>query len=72
MKADRLPLFYSLCFPPLHLPIPGLAFPTSLSINNTVSHFSPLPSDKDLPVLKDGDVVKVMLGVHIDGVSGRV
>ncbi|KAI5449709.1 hypothetical protein NCC49_004170 [Naganishia albida] len=45
----------------------GLAFPTSVSVNNTVSHFSPLPSDKDVPVLKDGDVVKVMLGVHIDG-----
>jgi methionine aminopeptidase len=47
----------------------GIAFPTSISINNVVSHFSPMPSDKDLPVLKDGDVVKVMMGCHIDGVS---
>jgi methionine aminopeptidase len=45
----------------------GIAFPTSLSLNNVVSHFSPMPSDKDVPVLKDGDVVKVMMGVHIDG-----
>lgn len=49
----------------------GLSFPTSLSLNNTVSHFSPLPSDKDIPVLKEGDVVKVMMGVHIDGVSRK-
>jgi methionine aminopeptidase len=47
----------------------GIAFPTSISINNVVSHFSPMPSDKDVPTLKDGDVVKVMMGVHIDGVS---
>jgi len=26
-----------------------------------------MPSDKDVPTLKDGDVVKVMMGVHIDG-----
>ena len=26
-----------------------------------------MPSDKDVPTLKEGDVVKVMLGVHIDG-----
>ena len=45
----------------------GIAFPTSLSLNNVVSHFSPMPSDKDVPTLKDGDVVKVMMGVHIDG-----
>lgn len=45
----------------------GIAFPTSISVNNVVSHFSPLPSDKDVPVLKNGDVVKVMLGAHVDG-----
>jgi methionine aminopeptidase len=31
-----------------------------------VSHFTPLPSDPDVE-LKDGDVVKVMLGIHLDG-----
>ena len=45
---------------------PGLAFPTSISVNNTVSHFSPLPSDAEV-VLKDNDLVKVMLGVQLDG-----
>ena len=45
---------------------PGIAFPTSISVNNVVSHVSPLPSDPEV-VLKDGDVVKVMLGVQLDG-----
>lgn len=45
---------------------PGIAFPTSISVNNVVSHVSPLPSDPEI-VLKDGDVVKVMLGVQLDG-----
>ncbi|WVQ84122.1 DNA-binding protein, 42 kDa [Cryptococcus sp. DSM 104549] len=44
----------------------GSAFPTSISVNNVVSHVSPLPSDPEI-VLKDGDVVKVMLGIQLDG-----
>jgi len=44
----------------------GIAFPTCVSINNCVCHFSPLKSDKDV-VLKEGDMVKVDLGAHIDG-----
>lgn len=44
----------------------GIAFPTSISVNNVVSHVSPLPSDPEI-VLKDGDVVKIMLGVQLDG-----
>jgi len=43
----------------------GIAFPTSISVNNCVGHFSPLLGDTT--VLADGDVVKVDLGVHIDG-----
>lgn len=35
-------------------------------MNNVVAHFNPLPSDPEV-VLQDGDVVKVMLGVQIDG-----
>ena len=31
-----------------------------------VSHVSPLPSDPEI-VLQDGDVVKIMVGVHLDG-----
>nr|XP_002734317.1 PREDICTED: proliferation-associated protein 2G4-like isoform X1 [Saccoglossus kowalevskii] len=44
----------------------GIAFPTCVSINNGVCHFSPLKSDPDV-LLKDGDVVKIDLGAHIDG-----
>lgn len=36
----------------------GIAFPTCISINNCVCHFSPLKSDKDV-VLQDGDMVKM-------------
>jgi methionine aminopeptidase len=45
---------------------PGLAFPTTVSVNNVVAHFTPLPSDPEV-VLKDGDVVKIMLGIQFDG-----
>ncbi|TMW53579.1 hypothetical protein DOY81_001343 [Sarcophaga bullata] len=44
----------------------GIAFPTCLSVNNCVCHFSPSKNDPDYE-LKDGDVVKIDLGAHIDG-----
>lgn len=44
----------------------GIAFPTCLSANNCICHFSPTKNDVDY-TLKDGDVVKVDLGAHIDG-----
>ncbi|XP_073971944.1 proliferation-associated protein 2G4 [Rhodnius prolixus] len=44
----------------------GIAFPTCISVNNCICHFSPLVSEPDL-ILKDGDVVKVDLGAHVDG-----
>ncbi|XP_071822100.1 proliferation-associated protein 2G4-like [Apostichopus japonicus] len=44
----------------------GIAFPTCISINNCVCHFSPLRSDKEVE-FKEGDLVKVDLGAHIDG-----
>lgn len=44
----------------------GIAFPTCLSVNNYICHFSPLVSDPDM-ILKDDDVVKIDLGCHIDG-----
>ncbi|KAM9507098.1 proliferation-associated protein 2G4-like [Salvelinus alpinus] len=44
----------------------GIAFPTSVSVNNCVCHFSPLKSDPEI-TLKDGDLVKIDLGVHVDG-----
>ena len=46
----------------------GIAFPTCVSINEIVSNFSPSSTapDEDI-LLKEGDVVKVDLAVHIDG-----
>lgn len=44
----------------------GIAFPTCLSINNCICHFSPSKNDPDL-LLKEEDVVKIDLGAHIDG-----
>ncbi|KAF8263903.1 hypothetical protein EI94DRAFT_1806554 [Lactarius quietus] len=47
---------------------PGLAFPTCVSVNNCVAHFSPLASDPlSAQKLAKGDVVKLHLGAHIDG-----
>eukprot|EP01028_Stygiella_incarcerata_P001202 TRINITY_DN11910_c0_g1_i3.p2 TRINITY_DN11910_c0_g1~~TRINITY_DN11910_c0_g1_i3.p2 ORF type:complete len:426 (+),score=158.69 TRINITY_DN11910_c0_g1_i3:106-1383(+) len=43
----------------------GLAFPTCISVNEIAGHFSPLPGDKT--VLKEGDLVKIDIGAHIDG-----
>jgi len=43
----------------------GIAFPTCISVNHCVSHFSPL-EDEDF-ALKDGDVVKIDMGAHIAG-----
>ncbi|XP_028131164.1 proliferation-associated protein 2G4 [Diabrotica virgifera virgifera] len=44
----------------------GIAFPTCVSVNNCICHFSPVPSESDL-VLKEEDVAKVDLGAQIDG-----
>ncbi|KAJ0978293.1 hypothetical protein J5N97_013776 [Dioscorea zingiberensis] len=43
----------------------GVAFPTCISVNNTVCHFSPLASDET--VLEENDIVKIDMGCHIDG-----
>jgi len=46
----------------------GLAFPTSISVNNCVAHFSPLASDPlSTQTLAKDDVVKLHVGAHIDG-----
>lgn len=44
----------------------GIGFPTCISVNNIICHFSPLLSEPDM-TLADADVVKVDFGVHIDG-----
>lgn len=43
----------------------GVGFPTCVSVNNTVCHFSPLGSDE--AVLEANDIVKIDMGCHIDG-----
>eukprot|EP00216_Chloropicon_sp_CCMP2111_P003260 CAMPEP_0198243454 /NCGR_PEP_ID=MMETSP1446-20131203/27880_1 /TAXON_ID=1461542 ORGANISM="Unidentified sp, Strain CCMP2111" /NCGR_SAMPLE_ID=MMETSP1446 /ASSEMBLY_ACC=CAM_ASM_001112 /LENGTH=387 /DNA_ID=CAMNT_0043927271 /DNA_START=41 /DNA_END=1204 /DNA_ORIENTATION=- len=43
----------------------GIAFPTCISINNVCGHFSPMETDET--VVREGDVVKIDLGCHIDG-----
>jgi len=43
----------------------GIAFPTCISVNEIVGHFSPLKGESR--VLKAGDVCKIDLAVHIDG-----
>ncbi|GAA5949872.1 hypothetical protein JCM21900_004233 [Sporobolomyces salmonicolor] len=54
----------------------GIAFPTTVSVNNTIQNFSPVPSDKEAAelALKKDDLVKIVVGAHIDGypvVSGE-
>lgn len=44
----------------------GLGFPTGLSLNNCVAHWTPNPGQKDV-ILDKTDVMKVDFGVHIDG-----
>src|SRR3989338_7662798 len=43
-------------------------FPVQMSLNNIAAHYTPLPDDT--LCLKTGDVVKLDLGVHIDGYIG--
>ncbi|KAG0144098.1 hypothetical protein CROQUDRAFT_47766 [Cronartium quercuum f. sp. fusiforme G11] len=51
----------------------GIAFPCTLSINNVVCHFTPLPTDPGAKQeLQEGDVVKIMLGAHIDGYASII
>lgn len=44
----------------------GTAFPVCISVNECICNNSPLTSEPQEP-LKEGDVVKIDLGVHIDG-----
>ena len=48
----------------------GIAFPTCISPNEIVGHNSPLPEDSTN--IKEGDVVKVQLGAHVDGFGAIV
>merc|ERR1712055_445180 len=44
----------------------GIAFPTCISVNNCICHFSPLTSEPDV-ILADDDMVKIDMAAHIDG-----
>ncbi|KAA3670173.1 uncharacterized protein DEA37_0012437, partial [Paragonimus westermani] len=51
----------------------GLAFPTSISVNNIICHYSPIEGeDNEITELKEDDVVKIDLGTHIDGYAAVV
>ncbi|KAI3614948.1 pa2g4 protein [Moniliophthora roreri] len=74
VKGNKVPKgsFTNVLIPDLyaesHSSNTGLAFPTSISVNNTVSHFSPLESDpQSSQTLAKDDVVKIHVGAHIDG-----
>jgi curved DNA binding protein len=47
-------------------PVKGVGFPTCISINHCICHNSPIASDADI-IVEAGDLVKIDLGVHIDG-----
>jgi len=49
----------------------GIAFPTCISCNNCICHYSPLNSEPD-STLADGDLVKIDMGAHIDGFIATV
>jgi len=44
----------------------GIAFPTCISVNNVICHYTPLLSEPDT-LLAEADLVKIDLGAHIDG-----
>lgn len=44
----------------------GLGFPTCVSVNHCVGHFNPFDQEIET-TLKEGDLVKIDLGVHVDG-----
>jgi len=43
----------------------GIAFPTCISVNEIVGHFSPLKGESR--ILQAGDVCKIDMAIHIDG-----
>jgi methionine aminopeptidase len=43
----------------------GIAFPTCISVNHIMGHYSPMGDESF--VLQEGDVAKIDLGAHLDG-----
>ncbi|KAF8242427.1 curved DNA-binding protein, partial [Wilcoxina mikolae CBS 423.85] len=52
----------------------GIAFPTTVSANDILTPYTPIASDTEEAAIqvKDGDVLKIQLGAHIDGLPGIV
>ena len=46
----------------------GIAFPVNISINDIAAHYT--PDINDTLTLKEGDLVKIDIGTHIDGFIG--
>lgn len=47
----------------------GIAFPTCISVNHIMGHYSPLADESTQ--LQDGDIAKIMCGAHIDGYAAN-
>jgi len=47
----------------------GIAFPTCISVNQVMGHYSPLADESTQ--LADGDIAKIMCGAHIDGYAAN-
>lgn len=45
-----------------------IAFPVNIGINNIAAHYTPEKGDEIL--LKEGDIIKIDIGVHVDGYIG--
>lgn len=46
----------------------GIAFPAQISINEVAAHYC--PEEGDETAIKEGDIVKLDVGVHVDGYVG--
>jgi curved DNA binding protein len=47
----------------------GIAFPTCISVNHIMGHFSPLVDESQ--ILLDGDMAKIICGSHFDGYAAN-
>ncbi|KAL7673215.1 hypothetical protein ACOME3_008083 [Neoechinorhynchus agilis] len=46
----------------------GVAMPVCISLNNRLAYYSPMENDEKIPAaMKNGDLVKIELGCHVDG-----
>lgn len=51
----------------------GVAFPTTICVNNVICHYSPISGEENfIEELSDGDLVKIDLGAHIDGFASVI